>query len=658
VALALVAYANSFHNRALFHHAPHPFGDAVVDNILFRSGELWPQVFSPELLLHSLGEYRPVGYALFALVNGALPPGDHPLFWHLFMVGLHVLTASCLFLVLRGLLAPVMAAGVAATYATLPVLAPVNNNLALVHLSWGLLFTAAALPAFLSFLRSGRRGWLALSVTASAAAVFSSPVGTLVPVFLAALALFHRTRPALCGVLVPLSALVAYGVGLVFPSPWVMAGVLAVLVVAAGAGLSVDRRWQRALVPVIPSVVVVAAYQVVQVSVERWPRTTVWLRVMEREGLLDVLTWESMQRHLLGSSWMVPLCLVLAAAVVVLAARSDGPVFVVVGFALGLGVFTTLKANSRYRDDVRHFSTLQREDPASTPLQAELGYALIDAGRYQEAVDVLLPLVHERKLPDLSFAPVIWKVARAYEGMGQDKVAGYYYLRVNRPLAPSWFWTAKAMKPVLEDVGAWAFRMGYLSTAEHYYACASVPDENDLSVNYNLGRILLYKNFFRAARRYFTRVLELEPRHAESMYHLAYIAHVLAEGRAEALARQRWQEATGATAPPDYGWIQEGYRFDVDKAEGWFTRDPLYFAMAAKPVKQNPYELSYEGRTFEFHEVGLQLGLHYLRRGLPDVALQHLGQAQEVSPGAPEVAWAVAEARSALRAAGPRGGGP
>ena len=87
VVLGVAAFANSFGNSALFHFAPSYYTDAVLDNSMLRSPQLFPKIFTGEFLPTTGGEYRPLGYALFALL-ARLIPAQSPGAWHAAMLSL------------------------------------------------------------------------------------------------------------------------------------------------------------------------------------------------------------------------------------------------------------------------------------------------------------------------------------------------------------------------------------------------------------------------------------------------------------------------------------------------------------------------------------------------------------------------------------------
>jgi len=72
--VGIAVYVNSLGNLALFHHPPNPYTDPVLDNTVLRSFPLLPKVFTREFLLSTYGQYRPAGYAFFALLNSIIPP--------------------------------------------------------------------------------------------------------------------------------------------------------------------------------------------------------------------------------------------------------------------------------------------------------------------------------------------------------------------------------------------------------------------------------------------------------------------------------------------------------------------------------------------------------------------------------------------------------
>ena len=75
IVLTCLAFGNTLGNSALLRHTPDAYRTPLLANAMLRSRVLLPKVFTGEFLLTTHGEYRPAGYALFGLINGALPRG-------------------------------------------------------------------------------------------------------------------------------------------------------------------------------------------------------------------------------------------------------------------------------------------------------------------------------------------------------------------------------------------------------------------------------------------------------------------------------------------------------------------------------------------------------------------------------------------------------
>ena len=591
----LAAYGNTLQNRALFHHVPHAYGDPVLDNTMLKSFSLLPKVFASDFLLATYGEYRPLGYAVFALINGVMPETAHwP--WHVLLILLHVAGALFVFLAFRTLVKGAVAAALSVAYVVHPAFAPFVNDVNMFYFLWGLLFSAATVWLFLVYLRTDSALALLLSIASFATSVFTFSYALIVPAFLVALCLHHEARPRGASVMLVYMALAAF-IAATFGLP-VLIALIALsavpLVVSAVASVGKDRYFALAkLLP--PYVAVVVLFLLVSRAIEPREVHRLALHSLRLDSLQEPFQPPFLWRTMFGTSglYLVSILLVLHLPLLRIRSRFSYAAAII---PLSLLLALTTLWNTIYRNDVRYWGHMASVAADFPPAQLNLAAAQIERGECESARDILMHLAYETDIhmayddePAVTPFPltVQSKLARAFAGMGEDKIAGFYFFSSTRGQ-----WAYRVMKHPLMEAADHSFRLGYLSTAEYDLASALVLDPYDLRLYNSLGRILVYRNFFRAAERYFKHVLSVEPDNVTALYHLAFVAQLLDKEKEHELYVSRWQAATHSESPPDFQPLYDGFRFDRERMRDWFSSNPLDMFAFVKD-----FRAEYKGNT-------------------------------------------------------------
>jgi len=635
VVLGFALYANSFRNRALFHHDPNIYTEPLLDDTVLKSLRLLPVIFSNKFLVTSYGEYRPLGYALFALINSFMPDKAY-VAWRVILIAMHTLTALLVFGIVRLLLGArpaqggAFALGVAALYLAHPAFAPLVNDVNLIYFLWGLLFSALTLWLYLLYLKRGKAWWLLLSVLAYGACVLTYSHAVIVPALAIMVGLLHEEYPRVTVTMLIVLTVAAFLAGSMKAPVLATSGVIALLAPVIALGLLVaKRRFLSVAKTLIPFVVVTAIFLEFSKSI-----FTPWILVvaviaLKATHLQDPFQFWHAGRFMMAVSdlYVVSIALVVLTPLLYFVRRRWG-MYGLAGVTVLLFAIT-MGSNRTYRDDVTYWRMREEAQP-TLPNKINLARAFLNNGQWEEARDKVMGLYATLTPQDAALEPnstINIILGRAYEGMGNKKVAGAFFFLGNRNE-----WHQKAMNNRLKRLGDFCFRIGYISAAEHFWACGLVCAPYDVELNVKLGRALVYKNFFRAAERYFEKALRYDADNDTALYHLAFIAKTLHRDRAYTKYCRQWKEITGAGADPDFEPLLAGFRFDREKMVKWFSRDPLRIISGG--MKDDLYRVDCEGQVYDFHEVPLEVGDYFSRGGQYQDAIAYYHIAQRTNPRA------------------------
>ncbi len=635
-ALALVAYFKTLHNAALLHHVPNAYSDPLLDNTLLASQSLWPRIFTGDLLLATGGDYRPVGYALFAAIHLAFPDAG-PVFWHVVLLLIHLAAGLVVFATMRRLVSALAAAGWAAVYLVHPGFLFLLNDVNSIYILWGLLFGALTLWLYTLSLARSTVVYRTLSVVLFLVAVFTFPPALIAPAFVCIIGLFHERHPVGTSVGLVYAFLIASVASIwAVPASLTLVGLLLLAAIFGAASGSRRSKFLGVGGALIPYLLVAVLRLAVSASVEVRPVFRVALTELQESGLLRVLQPAFAVRTMVFGSplYLVALAGVSLAPLLLLIRARHRKVMVAGGLAALVCI--TVAGGVTYRNNVTYWSAMLRHRPRSVPVEVNMAEALIEAGQYGEARELLMHLRYEEKVGGLARDTVNVGLGRAYEGLGNDKVAGYYIFPRG-----SW-WRAKIMKNLICHTADFAFRLGYISVAEHFWACSLVIDPYDVRLYNNLGRALIYKNFFRAARKHFEHTLSMQPENATALYYLSFLADVAKDKPARGHYASRWREVTGAAGEPDFSPIFDGFSFDKEKVQQWFSGRPLSLLQQEDAVR-----IILHDEEYVFWEVPLEVGRYFLRRGDYAAAEENLQVAYELSSQSPTVARALEDLHAA-----------
>jgi len=628
--LALAAYANSIGNTALLHHLPSDVTDPVLDNSILRSVRLLPKTFTGEFLLSTGGEYRPLGYALFGVANSLVRDAGGS-FWHLVLIALHVAAAVLVFATMSMMLDSLPAFGLSAAYLLHPVFVPLVNDVNMIYMLWGLLFSTATLFLFVLHVKTGCRYALAGSLVFFAASALSYRHAMLLPPFLAMLSLLAADRPKwAAGGLVALGE-ASFIAGVLRLNVFVTMAVLTTLVVFVGVGLSASREARRKAVCLLPAYLALVAVFAVLAA---------WMIPSRLHGyyldkflhgeihLAAPFQPSFVSGALLTGSALNLLALALAALLPGVLALPERMAKVVVPLGLAFLLLATVLGNGTYQTSETYWNHIDAARPGYFAVEINLAEAHLDAANPEPAKEILLRLLYDDRPSILYEASLTTRLGRVYAALDDDKTAGFYFFGFG--FKTNWY--RNTMKNSLRRAADFCFRTGYISCAEYFWASGLVLDRYDARLYNNLGRALVYKNFFRSAEKHFHHALVLEPGNDISLYYLAFIAQALGRERAYPHYCERWKAASGSETEIDFQRIYDGFLFERDKMMAWFSGEPRFLSRFGEWAGSGPYVLRRNTGVYAFPEVSREIGSHFLRQGEYDPAYEHLSASLQAGP--------------------------
>ncbi|MFQ5724408.1 MAG: tetratricopeptide repeat protein [Terriglobia bacterium] len=184
----------------------------------------------------------------------------------------------------------------------------------------------------------------------------------------------------------------------------------------------------------------------------------------------------------------------------------------------------------RNRVDIPLGQAVQEQEEASKEKQEaekategfEHAQALNEAGKYQEAVDELLPVIEH----DPSQWAAHWQLAIAYEGLGrtEDAINAYLTAIDLNPTEPGLY----------NNLGKLYMNQGRVEEArEQFEVAAELSGESGHVFYYNLAVTFYNSGDMKAAIEPLERVLELKPDHANAHFFMGVCLYSTAETKQE-----------------------------------------------------------------------------------------------------------------------------
>ena len=153
-----------------------------------------PLIFSRDFLMFSEGQFRPLSYALLAVVR-TFVEAENVVFWHIWLLVFHGLNAALVFLLVRRFSRHLWSAILAAfVFGLHPLASVVVNNIDHFHYILGLTFYLGALWCYVGFADTRRKGLYAGTVGLFVLGLFTSKVVFTLPIVLGVYEVLYRRR--------------------------------------------------------------------------------------------------------------------------------------------------------------------------------------------------------------------------------------------------------------------------------------------------------------------------------------------------------------------------------------------------------------------------------------------------------------------------------
>ncbi|GEM_PF-1349037 len=180
-------YSSTFSSSTFLLHE-----DSVLRLPLLSHAGNIPDIFSQDFLLFTAGQYRPLSYALLALVRGVVA-ADQIFFWHCWLLGFHAGNALLVFwLVRRFADRPAAALFAALAFALHPLCTTLVNDIDQFYMIFGLFLCLASMNVYLLFSHGRGIGWYWTAVGTYALALFTARIAYAVVLFLLVYELVYR----------------------------------------------------------------------------------------------------------------------------------------------------------------------------------------------------------------------------------------------------------------------------------------------------------------------------------------------------------------------------------------------------------------------------------------------------------------------------------
>ncbi|MEW6234408.1 MAG: tetratricopeptide repeat protein [Candidatus Omnitrophota bacterium] len=150
IVIALV-YSTTFSSPIFVNH-----DESVLHLPLLSHAGNIPTLFTSDFLLFTSGQYRPLSYVLLALARTYISP-DNLLFWHLWLLGFHIVNIWLIFAIARHFAAKLPAAAAAAFFGLHPLATVLVNDINQFYMILCLTLCLASLKTYLVFSRKSGR---------------------------------------------------------------------------------------------------------------------------------------------------------------------------------------------------------------------------------------------------------------------------------------------------------------------------------------------------------------------------------------------------------------------------------------------------------------------------------------------------------------------
>ncbi len=182
--------------------------DSILRLPLLSHGKHLPKIFSPDFMVFTDGRYRPLSYALIALVR-TIVPGDNAVFWHAWLLAFHVLNALLVYAVARHFARRAPACLIAlAVFLLHPLASAFGNQINLFHHVLGGSFYLGTFLCYLHYVRKKKVTLYFIGLVLFVGGLLTSAALLTLPLLILAYEIFYERT----GVLKIVGRLIPFGV--------------------------------------------------------------------------------------------------------------------------------------------------------------------------------------------------------------------------------------------------------------------------------------------------------------------------------------------------------------------------------------------------------------------------------------------------------------
>lgn len=147
--------------------------ESILQNPLISHYKNIPRIFSQDFLLFTSGQYRPFPYAVLSGIRTFVSPND-PVFWHLWLVGFHMLNALLVFMLVRHFAVhPAVPYIAAALFCVHPLCTMPVGNINQFHIVLGTFLLLGVVNAYRCFVCSSKVSFYFLALILYLLALFT-----------------------------------------------------------------------------------------------------------------------------------------------------------------------------------------------------------------------------------------------------------------------------------------------------------------------------------------------------------------------------------------------------------------------------------------------------------------------------------------------------
>ena len=501
VLAGFAVYSNTLENTAFLANP-----DSILENPLIQNHRNIPLLFSGAVLRYNDSQYRPLNLAMLSVIK-AFVKNDNVSFWRLLEAGLHAANAALLFIVIFMCTGHGLFSFLGALIFTVnPQASAFVNNIENIHYMLGMFFLLNTLIFALLFMKNGRAACLAACLTLFLGGLLSSDIVLYSILLVVLLSLFsgeHRLSGRMFMVLV--------------------------LLVLAGL-----------------------AYYYVTSKIKLMP-----LAIFRGQNQALVKRLESFKENvfcpylLLGACSFAVSLLYLAYGRVKSRAKYILPAIILA--AAGYFAPKAYSLNLRYQDNISYWGSALESGGKNLPSAGfNLAKSFYESGMKKQAENIFRVMANTDKGPSDVRIMALYYLTKGCLDEKEFERAYFYLIKMSaltdreiRQIDNELRYIPKEMsyddekrsvlfsenelytKLTLFGHARLYFALGLYDWADYIFSELYLYNPYDLECLYSLGQLMTRKGFYQSAKRYFIRILELDPGNDPARAGIEYVEGVI-----------------------------------------------------------------------------------------------------------------------------------